>query len=1684
MSRLSVTVRKAISLIATAALTAGLALVGTVSSGANAAPLASCVGVSTAFSTPKTFANLSVTGNGTRSGNDWKTDNTILTFTHTEESKACQQFQVMFSSISSGLSLSTTTGTGSTACEAGPWEPGATGDRGCFITMDNTGKATFSINVSGAANGKSLTYVLSGAGWSSASSGGSATVNFTTSSSTAAPTPTASATPTSTLASCVGVSTAFGTPKTFANLSVVGNGTRSGNNWNTDNTTLTFTHSEPSKACQQFQVMFSQISSGLSLSTATGTGSTACESGPWAPGATGDRGCFITMDKTGTATFSVNISGAATGKSLTYFMSGAGWSSASSGGSATVNFTTSTSTATPTPGSSVTATPSPTPTPSRVPATPLYLTFGADDVRGNAAGTRAFEGATASVGASTGGRTDRALQVSKPAAGRAWSGVNLLLNETTLRISGSPAISFDYYSPNSVNTPVLVKVDGAGGAEKSVMAVPGWSRISVDLSTASGYSASANYPILALFPNFGATTSVANSGQTYYFDNISNNGGVLADGAIDDGTAPSPTATPTASGTPTASATPTPAAFAGITLDAADKGPLTVGNSWWQENGNANSVVKYVAAGSTMTLNYTVKDDAGVVMPGVEVTLSTVFSRATYTGATVGVTDANGRVTFTLVNTNTDANSENLRSDLTVWSDATGIEVKGDFVPYISSAGTGACYSKDNGLCGRDRVWTHVVSSTAPDPSATPTGPPAAESYACAADPTQVCAPVSNITVASEGAAKAITAGAVALDGGKTVTFTYTSSALDAGKQLTVDLFNFSDGLTSFMPTTGCSPSGGAKQCTIALNSSGSATFTVAFTGNGDGASFRYHIVGPTYGSANVAASFVGGTGATATPTPTSTVVDSCATSSVSTEDSIDVGVDKISVLGNTGKTGNLLKSTNTDLTVTVNDAANPCKVVVVAFSGMSSDWTLDIPSSSRVNSTLPSTLGCLAADAAFQTCRIRLSDAGLATFHLTVGNVLGKTFGYKIIGPAAFSTETVTVSFEGIATTPTPTPTGTPTLLPATPIYLTFGLGDTRGNATTGIDGAFEGAIATVGDSIDGRTDRALKLIKPAESETARAWSGVNILTKETALRISGGSAVSFDFYSPNSIDVPVLVKFDGAGATQKVATAVPGWSRISVDMSSAVGYSSTANYPTLALFPNFDGDVGAVANSGQAYYIDNVSVNGGVLADGAVDALPAVAPDAPTGVSVKGLTATTALISWTAPAENGGSPITGYTYTVKNNGTAVPGKSGTVTGTSVTVTGLVASGSKYSVSVTATNAAGTSAQSSSFGTVAIAATAGAAPAAPASVKAAAGNATATLTWVTAVNKGSSLTGYSIAVKSGSTLVKTVTAAPAAAGITITGLTNGVAYTFVVTAQSAAGNTSALATVAVTPATVPGAPTDVVATRGSKNATVTWTTPANGGSAITGYTVTYTSELGVVKTKTAAATANSVVVTSLVNGTEYTISVTAKNAKGTSPASSEVTVTPSTTPGGPATVTGVKGDTQVSLVWAVPTVTGGAPITGYTVVVKSGTSEVKRVTSTTNSLVVTGLTNGTAYTFAVFATNLVGNGTVKTSSAVTPSTTPGTVSTVSSVKGSAAGAATVTFSVLTTANTGGSVITGYTVKAYKVSDGSFFKSVTVKTGTAAFTGLTKGTYNFTVTATNANGVGTATAKLASVTTS
>lgn len=169
------------------------------------------------------------------------------------------------------------------------------------------------------------------------------------------------------------------------------------------------------------------------------------------------------------------------------------------------------------------------------------------------------------------------------------------------------------------------------------------------------------------------------------------------------------------------------------------------------------------------------------------------------------------------------------------------------------------------------------------------------------------------------------------------------------------------------------------------------------------------------------------------------------------------------------------------------------------------------------------------------------------------------------------------------------------------------------------------------------------------------------------------------------------------------------------------------------------------------------------------------------------------------------------------------------------------------------------------------------AAPNAPTIGTATGSNGQASVAFTASYPNGSAVTSFTVTSSPGG-----ITASASASPITVTGLSNGTAYTFSVTATNGIGTSVASgASNSVTPTTtVPDAPTGVSATTDNAQASVSFSAPANdGGSAIDSYTATCGGF-------TASGSASPLTVTGLTNGTSYTCTVTAHNATGNSVAS------------------------------------------------------------------------------------------------------------------------------------------------------------------------------------------------------
>jgi hypothetical protein len=461
---------------------------------------------------------------------------------------------------------------------------------------------------------------------------------------------------------------------------------------------------------------------------------------------------------------------------------------------------------------------------------------------------------------------------------------------------------------------------------------------------------------------------------------------------------------------------------------------------------------------------------------------------------------------------------------------------------------------------------------------------------------------------------------------------------------------------------------------------------------------------------------------------------------------------------------------------------------------------------------------------------------------------------------------------------------------------------------------------------------------------------------------------------------------------------------------------------------------------------------------------AVPAAVPDPPTITSVtRGNTLISVAFS---PGADNGSAITSFaaSCTSSNGGTAGSNSGG---GSPIDVTGLT-NGKTYTCTVTATNGVGTSPASDASATVVPATV----PDAPAQPSVARGNEQIVVTFTAPAGNGSAITSYTAACTSSNGGTAGSNSGPASP-ITVTGLTNGKSYTCTVTATNDVGTGSqSPASASVVPAAVPSAPAQPSLSRGNHQIVVTFTAPADNGSAITSYAASCTSpDGGTAGTKPGAA--SPITVTGLTNGKTYRCRVTATNAVGTSPSSpSSDPVVPAGVPNPPAIGTATSGDGSASVTFGAPA-NNGSPITSYSAsCTSSNGGAAGSNTGAASPISVTGLTNGKSYTCTVSATNSIGT---SAPSAATPAFVPGrpgapiNVRAVSGPAPGATGPLKVSFSP---GPDYGSPISSYHVSCTSPNGGAAGS----KSGAASpitVTDLTTAkSYRCTVTATSARGTG------------
>jgi titin len=519
--------------------------------------------------------------------------------------------------------------------------------------------------------------------------------------------------------------------------------------------------------------------------------------------------------------------------------------------------------------------------------------------------------------------------------------------------------------------------------------------------------------------------------------------------------------------------------------------------------------------------------------------------------------------------------------------------------------------------------------------------------------------------------------------------------------------------------------------------------------------------------------------------------------------------------------------------------------------------------------------------------------------------------------------------------------------------------------------------------------------------SGSTSSTSGISItgLTTGTAYFASVYTASTNFGNSASASSSGVVCAIAPAAPTSVLLSRIAGSSTslsLSFVAGSTNGSTLTASPYRYILYSGAIGGTVAVSDSGTTsspitiggltagttytarMYTASSNAGNSAFADFTAGTLCAAAPSATAAnYTLTNGTSNQITFNWGSVFTANGSAITGYTYTVYNSGgVVVAGPTSAGTNTSITQTGLN-NGTQYYIIVSATNAAGsTSAQSNNVACIG-------APAFTGSFSNTNGTSgQVTFNWGSVFsNNGSSITGYNYTVRtSGGTVVAGPTSTTNSS-VTITGLSNGTDYNITVTATNGAGTSAGAQSGNIVCRGVPSGTISYLFTRGNQQLTFSWSGWNTNGAAILDYTYTfYTSPGNAVVAGPTTTTNTSATATGLTNGTNYYISVSARNAAGSSTAIASDWVTVCTVPGVSGNMTYTKAAGTITLNWDAPAVTGGCLIQGYKVRLRNGATVVSDWTTVTNrTTTYTGVPDGQNYTADLIAYSAAGDGATNT---------------------------------------------------------------------------------------------------------
>lgn len=266
---------------------------------------------------------------------------------------------------------------------------------------------------------------------------------------------------------------------------------------------------------------------------------------------------------------------------------------------------------------------------------------------------------------------------------------------------------------------------------------------------------------------------------------------------------------------------------------------------------------------------------------------------------------------------------------------------------------------------------------------------------------------------------------------------------------------------------------------------------------------------------------------------------------------------------------------------------------------------------------------------------------------------------------------------------------------------------------------------------------------------------------------------------------------------------------------------------------------------------------------------------------------------------------------------------------------------------------------------------------------------------------------------------------------------------------------------------------TNLTATAGATSVTLAWTPSVS--SDCVGYTITLTPTVGTAITQNVnSGTALGAIVTAgVLTNTTYTVLVQAFDAvpnisAGVNPAAGTVTTSFLQPPTG---FFGIPGNGQVTLQWTLSTSTG---VTSYVIRRTPPGVNLAPLPATATTTTVTGLTNGTAYTFEIEARDAAGNSSPPFGTAGCPTVSVTPTSAIDTTPPSGVGTIIATVgggqvTLVWTAATDNVGVASYTVVTRNLLTSAIVSTTSItpaSTTIAIVTGLTNGTpYRFTVNA-------------------